>query len=51
MIRTSGVPGGHLRQYRKVTLPRKDKGTVHRKPGLKDGLDRREKEGRIIQRQ
>ena len=36
---------------RKTTLPRMDKGTVQRKTGLEDGLDRRENEGRDIQRQ
>ena len=29
---------------------RRDKRTVQRKPGLEDGLDRRENEGRVIQR-
>ena len=28
--------------------PRRDKMTVQRKPGLEDGLDRRENEGRVI---
>ena len=32
-------------------LPRRDKRTVQRKTGLEDGLDRRENEGRVIQRQ
>ena len=50
-IRTSSVPGGHPRHdSRKETLPRRDKGTVQRITGLEDGLDRRENEGRAIQR-
>ena len=32
-------------------LPRREKRTVQRKTGLEDGLDRRENEGRVIQRQ
>ena len=32
-------------------LPRRDKRTVQRKTRLEDGLDRRENEGRVIQRQ
>ena len=35
----------------KATLPRRDKRTVQRKTRLEDGLDRRENEGRVIQRQ
>ena len=35
----------------KAALSRKDNRTVHRKPGLEEGLDRRENEGRVIQRQ
>ena len=47
-IRTSRVPGGHPRHdNRKATLPRRGKITVQRKTGL----DRRENEGRAIQRQ
>ena len=38
-------------EKRKAALPRRDKRTVQRKPGLEDGLDRRENEGRVIQRQ
>ena len=38
-------------ENRKATLPRIDNITVQRKTGLEDGLDRRENEGRAIQRQ
>ena len=34
-----------------AALPRREKRTVQRKTGLEDGLDRRENEGRVIQRQ
>ena len=38
-------------EERKPMLPRRDKRTVQRKSGLEEGLDRRENEAGVIQRQ
>ena len=45
------APAALQQRNRKETLPRRDKGTVQRITGLEEGLDRRENEGRAIQRQ
>ena len=55
MVKTSAVPPRvgpiRSRRKRKATLPRRDKRTVQRTTRLGEGLDRRENEGRAIQRQ